>query len=101
MRHTERIGLSRTLWILFLFVTATTVIVPAQTYTLLLSFDDTHGAFPTSSLVQGVDGSLYGATVQGGTNSGGTVFRVTPSGNLDRKSTRLNSSHLGISYAVF
>ena len=82
MRHTERIGLSRTLWILFLFVTATTVIVPAQTYTLLLSFDDTHGAFPTSSLVQGVDGSLYGATVQGGTNSGGTVFRVTPSGNL-------------------
>src|ERR1039458_2687485 len=25
----------------------------------------------------------------------------TPTGNLDRKSTRLNSSHLGISYAVF
>src|SRR5947199_3343493 len=26
---------------------------------------------------------------------------VTPSGCQDRKSTRLNSSHLGISYAVF
>src|SRR5262245_18233818 len=26
---------------------------------------------------------------------------VTPSGSRDRKSTRLNSSHLGISYAVF
>src|ERR1035441_6434684 len=27
--------------------------------------------------------------------------KLTVSGNLDRKSTRLNSSHLGISYAVF
>src|ERR1035441_10740240 len=26
---------------------------------------------------------------------------LRPDGNLDRKSTRLNSSHLGISYAVF
>src|SRR5437899_6054074 len=28
-------------------------------------------------------------------------FRRTHPGSLDRKSTRLNSSHLGISYAVF
>src|SRR3712207_8139739 len=27
--------------------------------------------------------------------------RVTPSGSVDRKSTRLNSSHANISYAVF
>src|SRR5205814_8700112 len=26
---------------------------------------------------------------------------INPTGDLDRKSTRLNSSHLGISYAVF
>src|SRR5436853_1927509 len=34
---------------------------------------------------------------------GGTLFRRAPSlpGQEDRKSTRLNSSHLGISYAVF
>src|ERR1039458_10577647 len=42
----------------------------------------------------------------------GKIFKITTSGtdlkayvgqdvNLDRKSTRLNSSHLGISYAVF
>src|SRR5262245_66186868 len=29
------------------------------------------------------------------------VFEVLPEVKLDRKSTRLNSSHLGISYAVF
>src|SRR5256885_6791482 len=28
-------------------------------------------------------------------------FRIVPGGYLDRKSTRLNSSHLVISYAVF
>src|ERR1035438_4349743 len=28
------------------------------------------------------------------------VYRAGPGGNTDRKSTRLNSSHLGISYAV-
>src|ERR1035441_2910800 len=30
-----------------------------------------------------------------------TWYPITPSSSLDRKSTRLNSSHLGISYAVF
>src|SRR5262245_65035811 len=29
------------------------------------------------------------------------IYRDSIHGNLDRKSTRLNSSHLGISYAVF
>src|SRR5688500_19421381 len=34
--------------------------------------------------------------------SGGRALRVRPSGSpIDRKSTRLNSSHLVISYAVF
>src|SRR5262245_16983877 len=35
-----------------------------------------------------------------GTGDKGIIYRVTPDGQ-DRKSTRLNSSHLGISYAVF
>src|SRR5437899_8139609 len=34
------------------------------------------------------------------TRNGGTAWSIT-SPSLDRKSTRLNSSHLGISYAVF
>src|SRR5205814_10162659 len=31
----------------------------------------------------------------------GRIVKLTGDGMLDRKSTRLNSSHLGISYAVF
>src|SRR5262245_65154247 len=31
----------------------------------------------------------------------GTIFLVVVDPGVDRKSTRLNSSHLGISYAVF
>src|SRR5439155_15457719 len=30
-----------------------------------------------------------------------TVYEIYPGGSLDRKSTRLNSSHVAISYAVF
>src|ERR1035438_10640928 len=36
-----------------------------------------------------------------GENHGGHKGIVTPDSDTDRKSTRLNSSHLGISYAVF
>src|SRR5262245_65313719 len=32
---------------------------------------------------------------------GGGAGRARAAGDIDRKSTRLNSSHLGISYAVF
>src|SRR5205814_9546081 len=35
------------------------------------------------------------------TNPKSALMSVTNKGGLDRKSTRLNSSHLGISYAVF
>ena len=42
----------------------------------------TNGANPAGGLVLGVDGSLYGATVAGGTNNGGTVFRITTNGAL-------------------
>src|SRR5436853_4494275 len=36
-----------------------------------------------------------------GRGNGGTCSHIHLSGQRDRKSTRLNSSHLGISYAVF
>src|SRR5256885_6457221 len=35
------------------------------------------------------------------TQHGGVIVRVRPESSADRKSTRLNSSHLVISYAVF
>jgi len=54
----------------------------AQSYTTLASFDGTNGAGPTASLVQSLDGNFYGATLTGGANRYGTVFRVTPAGTL-------------------
>jgi uncharacterized repeat protein (TIGR03803 family) len=35
-----------------------------------------------SSLLQGTNGNLYGITASGGANDGGTVFEVTPTGQL-------------------
>lgn len=53
-----------------------------QNYTVLHSFpvDATDGMNPQSSLIQGPDGTLYGTTYDGGTNSNGTVFRMSTNG---------------------
>ena len=40
------------------------------------------GAVANPGLVQTPDGNLYGTTALGGTNNGGTVFRITPAGEL-------------------
>ncbi len=40
------------------------------------------GKYPTSQLVLGVDGNFYGATYGGGVSGRGTIFQVTPTGNL-------------------
>jgi uncharacterized repeat protein (TIGR03803 family) len=40
------------------------------------------GKYPTSQLVLGINGNFYGATYGGGANGGGTIFQVTPGGNL-------------------
>src|SRR5205807_10620835 len=45
--------------------------------------------------------TLAAASVVGGNSVSGTVFLSSPAPAGDRKSTRLNSSHLVISYAVF
>lgn len=61
-------------------------VAPDGTFTSLVSFTSLSGAFlgssPTSNLVQGSDGHLYGTSNAGGTGSGyGTVYRVAlPSG---------------------
>jgi uncharacterized repeat protein (TIGR03803 family) len=58
------------------------VSLPAQTFTTLQSFDSTDGGSPEAGLVEGLNGSLYGTTQQGGVNSAGTVFEITPAGTL-------------------
>ncbi len=47
-----------------------------------MSLDVTDGANPWAGLVQGLDGSLYGAASSGGNDYHGTVFKITPSGTL-------------------
>ena len=51
----------------------------AWTESVLYSFrNGTDGANPTGSMVFGVDGSLYGTTVWGGTQNSGTIFEIAP-----------------------
>jgi uncharacterized repeat protein (TIGR03803 family) len=58
-------------------------ITPSGSLTTLHSFDYNDGAYPLfGGLVQGSDSNLYGTTEVGGASGGGTVFRITPGGNL-------------------
>jgi uncharacterized repeat protein (TIGR03803 family) len=43
---------------------------------------DTNGVRPEAGLTLGPDGNFYGTTRDGGTNSFGTIFKVTPDGVL-------------------
>ena len=72
-----------------LLCAATAIPSPAQTFTSLLSFDVTDGAGPDASLVQGLDGSLYGTTSGGGSGSddNGTVYKITLGGTLTTRYT--------------
>jgi uncharacterized repeat protein (TIGR03803 family) len=58
-------------------------ITPTGTLTTLHNFGSAgDGTFPYSALIQGTDGNFYGTTSEGGTNNYGTVFKMTPNGNL-------------------
>ena len=70
----------------------TAIALPAQTFTTLVNFDATNGAYPAAGLVQATNGDFYGTTVGGGANNTctnnyyghgcGTVFKVTSRGTL-------------------
>jgi YVTN family beta-propeller protein/uncharacterized repeat protein (TIGR03803 family) len=61
-------------------------ITPAGQLTTLYNFcsqeDCADGSFPIAGLVQASNGNLYGTTVTGGANGEGTVFEITPAGQL-------------------
>ena len=56
----------------------------AGAVTVLHSFaaGGTDGAYPNAALVLGGDGNFYGTTTDGGSDNNGTVFQVTPAGQL-------------------
>lgn len=59
---------------------------PRGALTTLFNFCDlgncADGFGPYDGLIQATDGRLYGTTYGGGTDNGGTIFRVTTGGNL-------------------
>ncbi|MGA2373126.1 MAG: choice-of-anchor tandem repeat GloVer-containing protein [Candidatus Korobacteraceae bacterium] len=64
-------------------------ITPTGSLTTLYEFCSqtkcTDGLFPSATMVQAVDGDLYGTTTQGGANyTAGEVFKITLSGSLTR-----------------
>ena len=70
----------RSLWVLAVCLCAI-LTGQAQTFTTLYSFTGGNdGGNPLGGLVQGSDGNLYGTRFNGGTNSAGTVFKVSSSG---------------------
>jgi uncharacterized repeat protein (TIGR03803 family) len=82
---------SKTIFFLFAVCATTAITVPAYAdcsaaspcFKTILSFDSTNGANPSFiSLVQGLDGNLWGTTFNGGANGDGTVFEVTLTGTL-------------------
>src|SRR5690348_6269460 len=67
----------------FLLCIATAIAAHAQTFTNLVDFNGEDGANPFQvTLVQGVDGNLYGTTAYGGAHGQGVVFRMSTSGAL-------------------
>ncbi|MGA8489285.1 MAG: choice-of-anchor tandem repeat GloVer-containing protein [Terriglobales bacterium] len=72
----------RSLVAVFALLVATVVALPAQTFTVLKSFNGTNGHGSAGPLVQGLDGNLYGTSYAGGTNSHGTIFKVSTAGKL-------------------
>lgn len=58
-------------------------ITRAGTFTVLHSFNGNDGANPDGALVVGSDGDLYGTTSQAGANQAGTIFRMSPMGNVE------------------
>lgn len=57
---------------------------PSGNYTVIYDFPAGNGTFTSTypKLIQGGDGNFYGTSIYGGDSDAGTVFRITPAGDL-------------------
>jgi uncharacterized repeat protein (TIGR03803 family) len=78
----SRLNWGKTAYAVFVLCATTAIALPAQTFTTLHRFDNTDGGSPDAGLIQATNGSFYGTTYNGGANTGGTVFKITPTGAL-------------------
>jgi uncharacterized repeat protein (TIGR03803 family) len=79
----HKLNLWKTLCFALIFCAGATIASPANTFTSLVSFNGTDGSRPYfGTLVQGLNGDLYGTAPYGGSQGSGTVFKVTPAGTL-------------------
>lgn len=70
--------------VILLFSAFSIAASPAQSvyFTKLLNFSSSTGIYPFSSLTQTSDGSLYGATLEGGDYFQGTIYKISTTGSL-------------------
>jgi uncharacterized repeat protein (TIGR03803 family) len=70
----------------FLGILALAALAQAQTFSTLYSFCPeagcADGSTPYAGLLQAADGDFFGTTYTGGTNNGGTVFRIDTKGKF-------------------
>ncbi|MGD0437302.1 MAG: choice-of-anchor tandem repeat GloVer-containing protein [Bryobacteraceae bacterium] len=62
-------------------IVATAIAVQAQTLTIITNFTGPNGYGP-GTLLQANDGNFYGITPNGGSIGNGTIFKLTPAGQL-------------------
>src|SRR5947199_9983985 len=92
------------MYIILLFLFSTRRLSLLFFFFLMLRRPPRSTLFPYTTLFRSLFGEHSEGSLQIGEPSGGFLFGEPSEGFLqigDRKSTRLNSSHLGISYAVF
>jgi uncharacterized repeat protein (TIGR03803 family) len=71
-------------------------VTPAGAITVLYAFTGgADGRYPHGALYLAPDGNFYGTTLYGGANGYGTLFRMTPSGQLTTLHTFTNSTDGG------
>jgi uncharacterized repeat protein (TIGR03803 family) len=78
----SKLSLWRTICVVCVSCALVVIGSAAQTFTTLVRFNGTDGAFPISGLVQGLSGNFYGTTSGGVTINNGTVYEITAAGKL-------------------